>query len=388
MCKDSQNVPAAQPIFWKGQSLTWQIWARFASTSAVIGSDTYCLFGCPSTTLKYATQNKISYTSTHTYIDLTAGSTDVQLDFFSPVSLTDYTRQSIPLSYLRVTVNNAPGEVDILTAIDDTWTAQQPNTQASAFNTAAGSQGFSLSGKNSYTYSEIEQQAEWGNTYLAATRQSGSNSTSQIGSASDLISQFSQYGYLNGQTSNYASGDLVAVAYSFTGSSPGSGGPPSGKPGPHDGPSMPGGPGIPKPSGHAGPGRPKPSEPAGPGGSMPSRPGKPSAPGGPGKPSGHGRPGSPRMSEQSAMPKPSEAPHRRGSNSQSPLVATFAIGLEQEQMFNYLGKALTGYYAVSVNYGTDLVDHFFADASDAYAEGSALDSQIVSMGQSSITKLL
>ena len=50
-------------------------------------------------------------------------------------------------------------------------------------------------------------------------------------------------------------------------------------------------------------------------------------------------------------------------------------------MFNYLGNALTGYYAASVNYGTDLVDHFFADASAAYTEGSALDSQIVSMGQ-------
>ena len=50
-------------------------------------------------------------------------------------------------------------------------------------------------------------------------------------------------------------------------------------------------------------------------------------------------------------------------------------------MFNYLGNALTGYYAGSVNYGTDLVDHFFGDASEAYGEGSALDSQIVSMGQ-------
>ena len=62
-------------------------------------------------------------------------------------------------------------------------------------------------------------------------------------------------------------------------------------------------------------------------------------------------------------------------------MATFAIGLEQEQMFNYLNSSLTGYYAASIGYGSDLVDHFFADASDAYAEGSALDAQIVSMGQ-------
>ena len=60
---------------------------------------------------------------------------------------------------------------------------------------------------------------------------------------------------------------------------------------------------------------------------------------------------------------------------------TFAIGLEQEPAFNYFGAPLTGYYSASINGGTDLVDHFFADASDAYNEGAALDAKVVGMGQ-------
>ena len=65
----------------------------------------------------------------------------------------------------------------------------------------------------------------------------------------------------------------------------------------------------------------------------------------------------------------------------SDITATFALGLEQEQAFNYLNTTLTGYYRASVNSGPDLVDHFFADYSAACSEADALDAKVVAMGQ-------
>ena len=86
---ESIDVPSATPVFWQGQSLTWQIMAR-------VNNDAHCLFGCANSSLETAQQADISFTLTRTLISLNAGSTTFVLDFFSPVSLTDYVRQSIP----------------------------------------------------------------------------------------------------------------------------------------------------------------------------------------------------------------------------------------------------------------------------------------------------
>ena len=209
----SNDVPSATPYFWQGQSLTWQIMAR-------VNDDAYCLFGCAGSSLSLAQQTGISFTSTRTLITLTAGSATFVLDFFSPVSLTDYVRQSIPYSYVRVEVQHQPrrSTIDVLMAIDDTWTSQQPDTQAEFFKSWGGSLVFTLSGKNSYTWAENDNMAAWGNVVLAASSTAGSHVSYQVGRPEDIATQFKNNGTLIDDATSYSSGDLVALAYRLHGS--------------------------------------------------------------------------------------------------------------------------------------------------------------------------
>lgn len=77
-----------------------------------VNGETYSLFGNPHNigTEKAARTNSVSFTSSHTYIQLTAGLANVTLDFFSPVlpRKEDYLLQSLPYSYLTVTGGEHP----------------------------------------------------------------------------------------------------------------------------------------------------------------------------------------------------------------------------------------------------------------------------------------
>ena len=207
----SMNVPEATTHFWAGQVLTWQIYAR------IKGGTTYCLYGCPNSGMKNARQTTISFTSTHTYIKLEAGDAEINLDFFSPVSLTDYVRQSVPYSYLTVNVSST---ADVMVAIDDSWTGLQPNTQASRFTTDKGAQGLVLSGTNQIIRGEKNDQAQWGDVVLTARGGLDSKISTEMGSAADITAQFSHTGCLSDSNTTYTSGDLTAVAYSNEGSGP------------------------------------------------------------------------------------------------------------------------------------------------------------------------
>ena len=118
----------AQPEFWSGDNLTWPVLAR-------VNGKTYSLFGVPDTEriegLEAATTVGVSFTSSHSLFNVTTGTANFTLDFFSPVlpHTEDYLRQSLPYSYLTVNVTGAgPGagkaKVQILSGIDYTWTAQ------------------------------------------------------------------------------------------------------------------------------------------------------------------------------------------------------------------------------------------------------------------------
>ena len=171
------------------------------------------MFGCPDSSIPAATQTGRQVTATHTYITMKAGPVTFQLDFFSPVSLTNYVRQSIPYSYLTVSVQNAPrvSSIQIMSAIDDSWTAQAPNTQVELSKTRK-STIYSLSGVNSIPLTEISDQATYGNTVFAADSGAG-QVTHQVGSPSAVKDAFKQWGSLKPNPGSYQSGDLVALAY-------------------------------------------------------------------------------------------------------------------------------------------------------------------------------
>ena len=202
-------------MFWAGQALKWEVIVR-------VGEQAYCLFGCISlpNKVKMATQSSISFTSTHTLLHLQAGPAKLTLDFFSPSSLTDYTRQSLPYSYLSVSIDEGQSSlpsITVLSAIDDSWTAQQGNVDAQ-FQPATGSSMVSLTGKRSIAFSEKKQMATWGHTVLAAPSKKAS--TYQIGAASAVHAAFVSSGGLPNTGGTYGEGSLAAMAQPLSADAP------------------------------------------------------------------------------------------------------------------------------------------------------------------------
>lgn len=89
-----QTLPYAEPQFWAGQSLTWSVMAR-------VDGQAYSLMSVKNpgdTNIRPAVVRSAEYTATHSVFTLSAGKVVFTLDFFSPVSPSDYLRQSLPFS--------------------------------------------------------------------------------------------------------------------------------------------------------------------------------------------------------------------------------------------------------------------------------------------------
>lgn len=181
------GAATAQPQFWTGSELTWPIFARVDNT-------TYSLFGNPNGLFNAsnAQTNSVSFTSSHTYISVTAGRASFTLDFFSPVlpGKDEYARQSLPYSYLTVSATSysfLPPKVEVLTAIDYTWTAQNG---ASLLNyTTSGSAGFFWwYNPNATAYTEVSDMATWGSVLFGTI--TGKDMKATCGSPDELYSTF------------------------------------------------------------------------------------------------------------------------------------------------------------------------------------------------------
>lgn len=72
-----------------------------------VNGQTYSLFGNTEDigNATAATTDLVSFTSSHTFVELSAGPAKITLDFFSPVlpRKEQYSYQSLPYSYLTVT---------------------------------------------------------------------------------------------------------------------------------------------------------------------------------------------------------------------------------------------------------------------------------------------
>ncbi|CAK7226832.1 hypothetical protein SEUCBS140593_006376 [Sporothrix eucalyptigena] len=208
----AHDFPSARPYFWKGALLTWQVIAKVDTTA-------YCLFSCTNTTVPPATQLDLEFTATTTTVTLQAGTTIFTLEFFSPVSPKNYVRQSLPFSYLTVSVSNlttnAQGAlpvVDIMNEIDPSWTGQGSNVQAFFSETKGGSRIFIVNGTKSVTFGENTQQANWGNVVLAAHTKYGAVSW-QLDTGPNNAAQLSTNGTLTGKTTGFISSNHLAVSY-------------------------------------------------------------------------------------------------------------------------------------------------------------------------------
>ena len=191
---------------------------------ARVGNTTYSLLGLPDGVdgVTGATTNSAEFTSTHTIFNLTAGDATVGLDFFSPVSPSNYLRQSLPFSYLTVSVSSpSSAAVQVYVDIDETWTGQSGAT-ASQFTDTDTLSVFELSVNGAYTYSELNDQALWGNVTLASSKSDASTLTASLGDAATVRSAFASSGSLSGASDAFTSGNVVALVHdmgSVTGAS-------------------------------------------------------------------------------------------------------------------------------------------------------------------------
>ena len=200
------DLPRAQAEFWTSKTtLGWTLLAQ-------VDGKTFTLFGAPDviTNTTAATQKSIGYTATHTIAELDAGAASIILDFFSPVSPNNHLRQSLPFSYVTITVSGA-SDVRVLTAIDDSWYGQ-PGKLVSQHQNKGTTSVISLTDPNAVEYKEIDDMAAWGSIVLA-TSQAGSSSVSyQSGMADTVFSRFVEVGSLDGTLPTYATGDWIAFA--------------------------------------------------------------------------------------------------------------------------------------------------------------------------------
>jgi hypothetical protein len=88
-----QMLPYAEPQFWAGQNLTWSVMVR-------VDGQAYSLMSIPSPgdKIQPAVVRSAEYTATHSIFKLDAGPVGFTLDFFSPISPSNYLRQSLPFS--------------------------------------------------------------------------------------------------------------------------------------------------------------------------------------------------------------------------------------------------------------------------------------------------
>lgn len=204
------DLPTAQPTFWAGVNLTWGILARVDGTP-------YTIMGVPTTPAGAvaAIVSSAEFTSTHTFFNLTAGNASLLLDFFSPVSPSNYVRQSLPFSYLTISATTSvASSIQVYVDIDDTWTGTNSSmgNTVSTFTKSGNISSFDLSITGAYTYSENGDQALWGDVVFASEPSTTSNLSTEVGSSTTIRGEFTENGTLGNVQPAYAAGDVVAIA--------------------------------------------------------------------------------------------------------------------------------------------------------------------------------
>ncbi|KAJ5081827.1 hypothetical protein NUU61_010091 [Penicillium alfredii] len=223
-----KQLPYAEPQFWAGQELGWSVLVR-------VDGQTYSLMGVPdpgTNNIRPATVHHAEYTATHSLFHLTAGPAEVTLDFLSPVSPSNYLRQSLPFSkpsswflinsfkliyelagYLTVHVSESQGQnIQIYSDIDGRWTGQDEGS-ARDFEEKAGLAIYSLTVPNATTYAEIDDMALWGQVVFTSRPSDLSNLSALSGSPDVVRGLFAKKGKLSSQEGLWAPGSVVGLAH-------------------------------------------------------------------------------------------------------------------------------------------------------------------------------
>ncbi|KAI4188953.1 MAG: hypothetical protein L6R41_001797 [Letrouitia leprolyta] len=183
---------------------------------ARVNGQAYSLLGLPSppSGVIEASVSNAEYTATHTVFSLLAGNVSITLDFLSPVSPSNYVRQSLPFSYLTISAANAAGnDIQIYMDLDETWTGQSGST-GNTFSNTDDTSVFRLlvNGAATYTQNAMDQ-ALWGEVVFASRASDSTILTSQVGDPTSVRGHFASNGTLsNSAVADYKVGDVVGIA--------------------------------------------------------------------------------------------------------------------------------------------------------------------------------
>ncbi|EPS29563.1 hypothetical protein PDE_04513 [Penicillium oxalicum 114-2] len=206
---DVASLSSHNAQFWDGNKLIWSVIARVDDVA-------YNLFGVafPPNGTQSAIVTQATYTSSHTTFTVTAGSRDFTLDFFSPVSPKNHLRQSLPFSYLTVTLAAGdPRSVQIYSDIDASWTGQ-PGHASWNFSTSGSTSVFEIEAVDTATFSENDHgQALWGSAVYASRPSNSSLLSTASGPSLSTRESFIHGGNLNNQHAEWSSTGVVAFAH-------------------------------------------------------------------------------------------------------------------------------------------------------------------------------
>ncbi|KAJ7760336.1 hypothetical protein B0H14DRAFT_3096426 [Mycena olivaceomarginata] len=182
----------AWPSFWAGRITAWVGFVRVDGIS-------YTFLGTPPLS-PYPVWELTSpkFTSTQSTFVLSAGPVDVTATFLSPVEPTDLVKQSIPLSYMHVSVASTDGathSVQVYSDISGEWVsgASEWDIQWSTTTTDILSHQISL--VSPAKYEEIGDQSQYGNWYYSILN--GKGASAQIGRDAVVRAQFLNNGVLS-----------------------------------------------------------------------------------------------------------------------------------------------------------------------------------------------
>ncbi|KAJ7232842.1 hypothetical protein B0H12DRAFT_1239497 [Mycena haematopus] len=184
----------AWPNFWAGQVTAWAGFVKVDGKSySYLGAAS--VSGSPFT---QATQKSFTFTSTQSIFVLSAGPVDVTVTFLSPVDATDLVRQSIPFSYMHVSVASTDGathSVQVYSDISGEWTSGDDSWDVQWSTTTTDILSHEISLVSPAVYEEISDHAQYGNWYYSILN--GAGTTAQIGRDITVRGQFLNNGVLS-----------------------------------------------------------------------------------------------------------------------------------------------------------------------------------------------
>ncbi|KAF2705838.1 DUF1793-domain-containing protein [Pleomassaria siparia CBS 279.74] len=188
-------LPGQWPSFYTGDVVAWTGLIR-------VDGNTFVWMGSPiEIQAPLATQVAFEYTSTKSIFTIEVdGKVSLKATFLSPVTPTDFKRQSLVFSYLNVEVSSMDGaehDVQLYTDISAEWVSGDLGAVAQwDTNTVDDLAYHQLWKRDQGLFQEIADRAEWGTWYY--TTDNVDALTSQSAFADDVRLQFKNNGKLTG----------------------------------------------------------------------------------------------------------------------------------------------------------------------------------------------